>query len=109
MTHHPFIVDFSINAAFFMICALLVYYLRYINNMDASLRAWVGCSIFFGGLYLCARLFHVSMVLIPINGGIPWDRPGFVLLLFLVSLVCTIYTFIKNCLNGNPWQKLNPP
>jgi hypothetical protein len=109
MTYHPFIVDFSVNVVCFLILMPICNYFYYTKKLAVNFGSWVGFTILFGLFYLCARFFHVSWVIIPINGGIPWDKSGRLAFMFFVGVVCSIYTFIKNYLNGNPWQKLNPP
>jgi len=50
----------------------------------------------FGLFDLCAKLFHVSFVIIPFNGGIPWDSSRRLTILFLLGVISTIYFYLKS-------------
>jgi hypothetical protein len=65
------------------------------KKIDVNFGASLLFSIFWGLLYLSARLFHVSFYLIPINGGIPWYKSGKLLLAFIGGLIFSIYFYLK--------------
>lgn len=99
MTNHPIILDAFLNIICIIAGVIIGYCLstktkltRFGDNFLAS----IGFSAWWGLAYIEAKLFHVSYVFIPIRGGIQWDKPGRLLLLFVGGMVSAVFFLIKD-------------
>lgn len=102
MDRHPIILDFFINVLCVISCLLYGNYLYYKKHIDINFGSSILFSILWLLVYLFAKIFHVSWILVPINGGIPWSKSGFFLFLFFLGVVAAIYNYIKS-------RKKQPP
>jgi hypothetical protein len=59
---------------------------------------WVCAGVSFAFLtgYVAARLCHISFVLIPLNGGITWQKPARLLALSLLLFVAAVFFYLKD-------------
>jgi hypothetical protein len=99
MINHPIILDLFLN----IICIVTGVYLGYFLSTKTKLTrfgdnflASIGFSVWWGLAYIESKLFHVSFVLIPIRGGIQWDKPGRLLFLCVCGIISTLFFLIKD-------------
>lgn len=102
MTDHSTWVNVAINIGCVVVSIKLVNYLGYKKGMSVNLAS----SLAFSGMmllfYLCAKFFHISFLLIPVNGGIPWSKPnGFLLMLFLGLIAAVVFCINDYLVNKN--------
>lgn len=89
------VMDLVLN----VICALVGMsfgaYLSKHTKMGTGFCASVGFALLWGATYLMAKLLHISFILLPFNGGIPWQKPGRLLALSLLGVISAIIFYLK--------------
>ncbi len=103
MEQHAFFADFAINCVCFLITILFGNYLYYIRKIkDINFGTCLCLCLLWLLAYLCAKLLHVSWVVVPIDGGISWTRLDRLAFFFWAFVVATIFFYIKSRFNKKP-------
>jgi hypothetical protein len=89
-------MDLVIN----IVCALVGMsfgaFLSKRTKMGTGFSASVGFALLWGATYLTAKLFHISFILLPFNGGISWQKPARLLALSLLGVISALFFYIKD-------------
>ena len=104
MPAHPFLIDFGVNLISFLMGMVLAGYLGLRTRVTPSLASSFAFTAFWGLAYFEARALHVSFVLLPFNGGIPWYKPARLLALCFFGFVASLFFALKNGILRNAKQ-----
>lgn len=91
------VMDLIVNilcAAFSLYIA--AFYLAPRIKVSTNFWASVAFAVMWGSMYIAAKLFHVSFVLLPFNGGIPWEKPARLLGLCILGVVGSVFFYVKD-------------
>jgi hypothetical protein len=102
-------MDLVINIFCLLSGPCICYFLS--QQIRISDRFWgsVGYTLALGEMYLAARLFHISVVLLPFRDGISWQKPSLLLMLSYIGIICAFIFYIKDrnkSKENGPNQKL---
>jgi hypothetical protein len=94
-------IDLIVNILCAVISIYLACYLGDRIKISSNFWASIGFTFLWGSLYITAKLFHVSFVLLPFNGGIPWQKPARLLGLCILGAGSSLFFYLKDRNSGN--------
>lgn len=102
MNEHPVLIDLGANIICLLIIIKLTSYFGFKNNLSVGFAVSLGLLGAGFLFFISAQLFHVSFWLIPVNGGLAWNKTGRFVFMMTAGAFAAFYFYARDYVFKKP-------